>query len=79
MPNWDGVILSPDFWGAHTHARSGNPYTPSTPGKLPESDRTTLTPQYLLGHENHFDPNVVTPENLIQGGILEGRQPVKTA
>ncbi len=42
-------------------------------GKLPESDRHTLTPKYLLGHENRFDPNVFTPEQMIQKGILRGK------
>lgn len=40
--------------------------------KLPESDKHTLTPKYLLKHENHFDPNVYTPEQMIQGGALKG-------
>lgn len=44
---------------------------------LPESDRKTLAPEYLLGHENHFDPNVHTPEEMIQKGILRGMDPVK--
>ena len=34
--------------------------------KLPESDRKTLNPKYLLNHENHFDPNVYTPEQMLQ-------------
>jgi predicted GNAT family acetyltransferase len=47
--------------------------------KLPESDKKTLTPAYLLKHENHFDPNVVTPEQLIDKGVLTGMKPmVKT-
>jgi len=33
---------------------------------LPESDKKTLAPDYLLGHENHFDPNVFTPEQQAQ-------------
>ena len=41
-------------------------------GKLPESDKQTLTPKYLLKHENHFDPNVYTPEQMIKGGVLKG-------
>lgn len=40
--------------------------------KLPESNKTTLTPQYLLKHENHFDPNVKTPEQMIQQGATHG-------
>jgi hypothetical protein len=46
-------------------------------GTLPPSDKKTLTPKYLLGHENHFDPNVHTPEGLIQKGILTGMDPEK--
>lgn len=41
--------------------------------KLPDSDRSTLDPRYLLGHENHFDPNVHTPEELIEKGSLRGK------
>jgi hypothetical protein len=40
--------------------------------KLPASDKKTLDPKYLLNHENHFDPNVNTPDQMIQGGILKG-------
>jgi hypothetical protein len=36
-----------------------------TSGKLPESDKKTLSPGYLLQHENHFDPNVFTPEQMM--------------
>ena len=46
-------------------------------GQLPPSDKKTLDPGYLLRHENHMDPNTVTPEGLIRGGILEGKQPLK--
>lgn len=46
--------------------------------KLPSSDKKTLDPTYLLGHENHFDPNTYTPEQLIQQGILTGKKPVQT-
>lgn len=42
-------------------------------GALPASDRRTIDPQYLLGHENRFDPNVYTPEDLIRKGSLRGR------
>jgi hypothetical protein len=38
---------------------------------LPESDKHTLTPNYLLSHQNHFDPNVYTPEDMIKKGILK--------
>jgi len=44
--------------------------------KLPESDKKTLTPRYLLSHENRFDPNVYTPEQLIDKGVLTGMKPV---
>jgi hypothetical protein len=47
--------------------------------KLPESDKKTLTPKYLLQHENHFDPNVLTPEQMIEKSpVLSGKEPVKT-
>lgn len=83
MPN-DGVIFSPEFADAHSHARSGNSKTPSTPGKLapgqlPPPNGMNLDPSYLLNHENHFDPNVRTPEELIQRGILRNKQPLQTA
>ncbi len=46
--------------------------------KLPESDKKTITPKYLLNHENHFDPNVVTPEQMIQKSpVLSGNEEVK--
>lgn len=38
---------------------------------LPQSDGKTITPEYLLSHENHFDPNIFTPEQLIQKGITK--------
>jgi hypothetical protein len=48
-------------------------------GTLPPSDKKTITPHYLLKHENHFDPNVHTPESLIQKGVLQGNpDPVQT-
>ena len=46
-------------------------------GKLPESDRKTLTPQYLLNHENHFDPNTHTPEEMIKRGVHKGQDELK--
>ena len=33
---------------------------------LPASDGKTLTPKYLLGHQNHFDPNVFTPDGVLR-------------
>jgi len=44
-------------------------------GQLPESDKKTITPKYLLDHENRFDPNVYTPEQLIRKGVLTGMKP----
>jgi hypothetical protein len=71
MPN-DGQINSPEFMDAHTHARSGNSKTPSTPGRLggldqplPPSNGSNIDPRYLLNHENHFDPNTLTPEQAL--------------
>lgn len=34
--------------------------------ELPPSDAKTLTPDYLLTHQNHFDPNVYTPEGVLR-------------
>jgi hypothetical protein len=49
-------------------------------GQLPPSDKKTLDPKYLIQHENHFDPNVYTPEQLIQRNkLLGGKDEVKTA
>ena len=49
-------------------------------GELPPSDKKTLTPKYLLGHENHADPNTYTPEQMIDKGVLKGRpDPVSKA
>ena len=36
-----------------------------------------MGPQYLLNHDNDFDPNVYTPQNMIDKGILRGLDPVK--
>jgi hypothetical protein len=32
--------------------------------QLPPSDKKTITPDYLLGHENHTDQNTYTPEDM---------------
>ena len=65
MPN-DGPIISPDFIDAHTHSRSGDSKSPTSPGKLAPSNGMNLDPRYLLQHENKFDPNVYTPEQMWQ-------------
>jgi hypothetical protein len=44
---------------------------------LPPSNGATITPNYLLGHENHFDPNVHTPEEMIKRGVLKGQDEMK--
>ncbi len=67
-----------DYEIAHK-ARKHSPTSDQASAKLPPSDKKTLDPGYLMKHEQHFDPNTVTPEGLIQNGILEGKQPVKTA
>lgn len=36
-------------------------------------ERPKLDPDYLLKHENRFDPNVYTPEQLIEKGVLRGK------
>lgn len=45
--------------------------------KLPESNKKTITPDYLLHHENHFDPNVITPEQMQQKTF--GKKELETA
>ena len=44
---------------------------------LPPSDKKTITPDYLLHHENHFDPNVITPEQMQQKTF--GKKALETA
>jgi hypothetical protein len=39
---------------------------------LPPSKGESVKPDFLLHHENHFDPNTYTPEGMIQKGILKG-------
>jgi hypothetical protein len=47
---------------------------------LPPSKGESVKPEFLLGHENHFDKSTVTPEQLMQKGILKGKpDPVETA
>jgi hypothetical protein len=42
------------------------------PDLLP-SDKKTLDPKYLLQHENRFDPNVYTPEQIMnKSGSFSG-------
>jgi len=68
----------PNDYEIARQARKHSPTSDQASGKLPPSRGESVKPDFLLSHENHFDRNVVTPENLIQGGILEGKQPVKT-
>lgn len=45
--------------------------------KLPESHGESVSPQFLLGHENHFDKVVVTPEDLMKRNEdLGGHKPI---
>ena len=40
---------------------------------LPLSDKKTLDPKYLLEHQNRFDPNSLTPDDMMRNrgeGIL---------
>lgn len=53
-----------DYQVAHTARKGAAKEKP-----LPESDKKTLDPNYLLGHENHFDPNVYTPDNIYNPGV----------
>jgi len=45
-----------------------------------QSHSPDISPKFLLQHANdaRFDPNIYTPENLIQRGILRGLDPRKT-
>lgn len=59
------VVEGVDDQAATNPARGVVPLVPVLPnGKLPESNRTNLKPDYLLGHENRFDKNVYTPEDM---------------
>lgn len=56
---------------ADTNIRK-NPVGKVKDSPLPPSDKKTITPKYLLGHENHFDPMVYgTPGSLAQRGIAK--------
>jgi hypothetical protein len=44
---------------------------------LPASNGSTVTPKYLLNHENHFDPNTHTPEEMIKRGVHKGQDELK--
>lgn len=45
---------------------------------LPPSHGESVEPGFLIRHENRFDPNVVTPEQLMQGvPLLGGKEPTK--
>jgi hypothetical protein len=49
--------------------------------ELPVSDAKTLTPKYLLGHQNHFDPNTYTPEGVLRdkrGAVSSDTTPTTT-
>ena len=47
---------------------------------LPPSHGESIKPDFLLHHENRFDPNVETPEQLMDKGALRGKiDPVETA
>jgi hypothetical protein len=48
----------------HAMRKPKSPTVESKSPTLPPSDRQTLTPNYLLHHENHFDPNTFTPEQM---------------
>jgi hypothetical protein len=55
------------------------PRQPLAPGALPTDPGTASlairnSPRYLLRHENNFDPNVYSPERLIEQNINEKRR-----
>ena len=39
--------------------------------KLPESHGESVKPEFLLHHENHFDRNTYTPEQLPQSAGIQ--------
>lgn len=54
-PANQGTFNSPEFNGSAAHARSGNPYTPSTPGSLgsnPQSSSDVDGQDYSAGSPN---------------------------
>lgn len=66
-----------DYEVAHK-MRKDNPLKRSP--KLPPSQGESTDPSFLLQHENHFDRNVVTPEQLMQNNkSLGGKDEIKTA
>lgn len=47
---------------------------------LPAWHGESVKPDFLLHHENHFDPNSYTPEQMIDKGVLKGKpDPVQGA
>lgn len=48
------------------------------PPVMEPSDKKTLTPKYLLEHQNHFDPNVYTPGDMIDRGVSKGKRSQRT-
>jgi len=47
---------------------------------LPPSKGESTDPNFLLHHENHMDPNTVTPDQLMNKGIIKGKlDPLETA
>jgi hypothetical protein len=64
------------------HEYSNTPYSlaQKKPAPLPPSHGESVTPDFLLHHENHMDRNTVTPEQLIDKGVLKGKpDPIKVA
>lgn len=39
----------------------------------PRGGGHTMAPGYLLKHENDFDPNIITPEQMKEKGVLKGK------
>jgi hypothetical protein len=67
-----------DYEVAHKARQKDNPLKRSP--KLPPSQGESVSPDFLLNHENHFDRNIVTPEQLMQNNkSLGGKDEVKTA
>jgi hypothetical protein len=52
---------------------------PTVNGTKPALGQHPMGPAFLLNHPNDFDKNVITPEGLVQGGILRGKpDPIRT-
>lgn len=69
MPN---DLFNTPYSIAHKARKPDNPLKRSP--VLPPSKGESTDPDFLLHHENRFDPNVITPEQLEQKpGFMKGK------